>query len=118
MRRGDFFRVAKPSPRDPKRFRVFLVVSRPVLIDSKFSTVMCAPVYSARHGLSTQVDVGPEEGLRHESSVHCDELVSLSKSMLTHFVGSLLPARLAELDRALVAALGIDTAAVSDSEQP
>lgn len=103
--------MARPSRGDPKRFRVFLVVSRQVLIDSKFSTVICAPVYSARHGLSTQVPVGPDEGLRHESSIHCDELVSLPKSRLTHFVGSLLPSKQAEVDRALIAALAVDARA-------
>lgn len=108
MKRGDFFRVAKPSATDPKRFRVFVVVSRQVLIDSKFSTVVCAPVYTARHGLSTEVAVGPDEGLRHDSSLHCDALVSLPKSTLTHFVGHLTMEKLIELDRALVAALGID----------
>lgn len=108
MSRGDFYRVAKPSARDPKRFRVFVIVSRQVLIDSKFSTVVCAPVYSARHGLSTQVPVGADEGLRHESSVHCDELVSLPKSVLTHLVGHLAPVRGLELDRALAAALALD----------
>lgn len=108
MTRGDLYRVPRPSARDPKKFRVFVVVSRQVLIDSKFSTVICAPVYSVRHGLSTQVSVGPDEGLRHESSIHCDELVSLPKSMLTRFVGSLSAPSVAELDRALVAALGID----------
>lgn len=108
MKRGDFYRVARPSPADPKRHRVFVVVSRQVLVDSKFSTVVCAPVYTARHGLSTEVPVGPDEGLRHDSSVHCDALVSLPKAVLTHFVGSLPPARLVDLDRALVAALGID----------
>ena len=112
MTRGDFYRVAKPSARDPKRFRVFLVVSRQVLIDSKFSTVVCAPVYSARHGLSTQVPVGRDEGLRLDSSVHCDELVSLPKALLTHFVGRLAPNRVAELDRALASALSIDAAAL------
>jgi mRNA interferase MazF len=86
---------------------VFLVVSRQVLIDSKFSTVICAPVYSAHHGLSTQVAVGVDEGLRHESSVHCDELVSLPKSLLTYFVGRLGPGKAMELDRALTIALGI-----------
>jgi len=106
--RGDLFRVAKPSARDPRRFRVFVVISRQVLIDSKFSTVICAPVYSASHGLSTQVPVGPDEGLRHDSSIHCDKLVSLPKSMLTHFVGSLTLARRVELDRALVAAVGVN----------
>ena len=107
MKRGDFYRVAKPSARDPKRFRVFIVVSRQVLIDSKFSTVVCAPVYSAHHGLSTQVPVGTNEGLRHESSVHCDELVSLPKAILTQYVGSLSASRVIELDRALATALAI-----------
>lgn len=112
MKRGDFYRVAKPSRRDPKRFRVFLIVSRQVVIDSKLSTVICAPVYSSLHGLSTQVPVGPDEGLLHESSVHCDELVSLPKSMLTNFVGTLGPAKVPDLDRALVVALGIDVSAL------
>ncbi|HEV3214391.1 MAG TPA: type II toxin-antitoxin system PemK/MazF family toxin [Vicinamibacterales bacterium] len=112
MKRGDFYRVSKPSATDPKRFRVFLVVSRQALIDSKFSTVVCAPVYTSRHGLSTQVPVGVDEGLRHDSSIHCDELVSLPKSMLTHFVGSLPFQRMAELDRAMVVALGVNTKAL------
>ena len=114
MTRGDFYRVLRPSARDPKKFRVFVVVSRQVLIDSKFSTVICAPVYSARHGLSTQVPVGPDEGLRHESSIHCDELVSLPKSMLTQFVGSLPAPSVADLDRALIAALGIGLATAEE----
>ena len=106
MRRGDLFRVAKPPAHDAKRFRVFVVVSRQALIDSRFSTVICAPVYSTRHGLATQVDVGLDEGLRHDSSVHCDELVSLRKSQLTQFVGSLDAAKLESLDDALKVALG------------
>jgi mRNA interferase MazF len=99
--------VTKPTARDPKRSRVFAVVSRQVLVDSKFSTVICAPVYSVRHGLSTQVSVGLDEGLKHDSALHCDELVSLPKPALTDFVGTLSPSKLSELDRALVAALGI-----------
>ena len=117
MNRGDLYRVAKPSARDPKKFRVFVVVSRKVLIDSKFSTVVCAPVYSARHGLSTQVPVGLEEGLRHESSIHCDELVSLPKSALTQFVGRVSGEGLVQLDRALVAALDIDIASLTGSAE-
>ena len=113
MSRGDFYRVPKPSARDPKRFRVFLVVSRQVLIDSRFSTVVCAPVYTARHGLSTQVPVGADEGLRHESSVHCDELVSLPKALLTQFVGRLGRPRWPELDAALAVALDLDAASLS-----
>ena len=58
LKRGDLYGVPHPSARDPRRSRVFVVVSRQVLIDSKFSTVICAPIYSAYHGLSTQVLVG------------------------------------------------------------
>ena len=108
MRRGDLYRVHRASPRDPKRSRVFVVVSRKVLVDSRFSTVIFAPVYSAYDGLSTQVRVGIAEGLKHDSGIHCDELVSLPKGGLTDFVGSLSPAKLSELRTALLAALELD----------
>ena len=106
MKRGDLYRVPRPGRGDPKRHRVFRVVSRQALIESRFSTIICAPVYTARFGLSTEVPVGPEEGLLHDSSVHCDALVSLPKNALTRFVGTLPAARLSELDRALGIALG------------
>ena len=84
-----------------------MITSRQVLIESRFSTVICAPVYTRRDGLSTQVDIGIECGLKHDSSIHCDELVSLPKGILNDYVGSLgLPAR-AALDRALQVALDL-----------
>ena len=107
MRRGELYRVGHPSSRDPRRSRVFVVVSRQVLIDSRFSTVTCAPIYSVREGLSTQVPVGVNEGLKHDSSIHCDELVSLPKSVLTNFVGTLSSSKVADLGRALRVALDI-----------
>lgn len=108
MRRGDLYRVRKPANDDPKTSRVFAVASRQAAIDSRFATVVCVPVYSSRHGLASQVAVGVDEGLQHDSALHCDELVSLSKSRLTSFVGTLSPSKLRELDRALAAALDID----------
>lgn len=108
MRRGELYRVARPGGADPKAFRVFAVVGRQAVIDSRFSTVVCAPVYSARHGLSSQVAVGVDEGLKHDSALHCDELVSLPKARLTAFVGRLSAAKIRALDLALVAALDID----------
>ena len=107
MNRGDLYRVRKPSG-DTKRQRVFVVASRQALIASRFSTVICAPVYSRRDGLATQVDIGVECGLKHDSAVHCDELVSLPKAALTDYVGALsLPARRG-LDQALRVALEVD----------
>jgi len=107
VKRGDLYRVAHPSGRDPKKFRVFVVVSRQAVIDSRFSTVICAPVYSVHDGLSTQVLVGIEEGLKHDSSIHCDELVSLPKSALTSYIGTLSPQQMQALNRALRMALDI-----------
>ena len=107
MKRGELYRVANPSARDPKKSRVFVVVSRQVVIESRFSTVICAPIYSTHTGLSTQVLIGVDEGLKHDSSIHCDELVSLPKSLLTNFVGSLSPQKTEELNRALRVALDI-----------
>ena len=108
MQRGDLFLVTKTGTQDSRKQRVFVVVSRQILIDSKFSSVVCAPVYSRYDALRTQVAIGVDEGLKHPSSVHCDELVSLPKSKLTRFVGQFKRARLEELDRALAAALDLD----------
>jgi len=107
LRRGDLFRVRRPGAADPKRSRVFAVVSRQALVDSRFSTVVCAPVYTRRDGLATQVDLGAEDGLKHESSIHCDALVSLPKSVLTDFVARLAPVRMRALDQALRVALAL-----------
>lgn len=107
MRRGEFYRVYKAISCDPKKFRVFVIVSRQVLLDSRFSTVICAPVYSSYDGLSTQVPVGIVEGLKHESSIHCDELVSIPKTSLRDYVGSLSTGKREELNEALRIALSL-----------
>jgi len=113
VRRGELYRVAHPSARDPRRSRVFCVVSRQVLIDSKYSTVICAPVYTAYDGLATQVLLGSEDGMKHECSIHCDNVVSLQKSVLTNFVATLSAEKVAALGRALAVALDLPPAPIS-----
>jgi mRNA interferase MazF len=107
LKRGDLYRVHKPHG-DPKSHRVFVIVSRQVLIESRFSTVICAPIFTIGEGLSTQVPVGPPEGLKHPSWIMCDNLVSLRKTDLTQYVGSLPTNRLAELSTALRIALELN----------
>lgn len=109
MTRGELYLVRKPGSRDPRKQRVFVIVSRQALIDSRFTSLICAPIYFQHDGLSTQVLVGPNQGLKKESSIHCDELVSLPKSVLSHYVGALGPAALRDLDRALAIALALDS---------
>jgi mRNA interferase MazF len=106
MKRGELYRVRRP-PGDPKPARVFVVVSRQPLIDSTFSTVICAPVFTQWHGLPTQVSVGAAEGLKHDSAIHCDGLMSLEKSRLTDYVGELTFEKLRELDDALHVSLAL-----------
>jgi len=106
MNRGELYRVHRLAG-DPKQFRFFAVVSRQALIDSRFSTVVCAPVFTSGEALSTQLSVGPDEGLKHQSWIMCDNLVSLRKTDLVNYVGSLGPAKLAELNNALKMALDL-----------
>ena len=108
MKRGDLYRVYKGSKNDPKAFRVFVVISRQALIDSKFSTVICAPIYTNFHGLSTQVSIGIDDGLKHDSSIYCDEIISIPKSMLTDYIGTLSVNKIIELNQALRIALDIE----------
>src|ERR1700732_946319 len=112
MRRGELSRVRRP-PGDPKPARVFVIVSRQPLIDSTYSTVICAPVFTQWHGLPTQVAVSAAEGLKHESALQCDGLMSLDKSRLTDYVGELSLDKLRELDNALLVALGLPRGARS-----
>lgn len=108
MKRGEIYQVAKPPGDDPKKRRYFVIVSRNTLIESRFSTVICAPIYTSHEGLSTQVAVGTAEGLRHDSSIHCDALVSIPKTILTNYAGQLSQTKLHELQIALIAALALD----------
>ena len=106
MKRGDFYRVRRASKPDPKDQRVYLVVSRQDLIETPFSTVICAPVYSRyRDDITTQVKVGVEEGLKHDSAIYCDALISVQKSLLADYVGNLSETKLHKVNSALRIAL-------------
>jgi mRNA interferase MazF len=107
MKRGDLYRVNRGSPDDPKKQRVYLIVSRQGVIDTSFSTVICAPVYSRYGGLPTQIEAGVDEGLKHDSAIYCDGLVSLPKSMLTDYIGSLQNDKMEAVNTALRIALAL-----------
>jgi mRNA interferase MazF len=120
VKRGDLYRVYRGSKNDPKRHRVFLIVSRQTLIEQSFSSVICAPVYTNYHGFPTQVEVGVDEGLKHDSAVFCDDLIkrgtfdlwsrlriSIHKSMLTDYVGSPSNTKMEAVNAALRIALAV-----------
>jgi mRNA interferase MazF len=107
MKRGDLYLLRHPGGGDPRKQRVMAVVSRKALIDSRFPTVVCALLFTRGHGLQTEVAVGPEDGLKHPSWIGCDGLVSIPKSRLTHFMGTLSPQKLSRLAQALKIALDV-----------
>jgi mRNA interferase MazF len=106
--RGEIYRTAERAPERGGKPGFYVVVSRSFIAENDdVSTVVCAPVYSQVLGLSTEVVVGPEEGLPLVSSVRCDFLALMFKRKLTTFVASLPPLKVAELNRALAVALDL-----------
>ena len=108
LRRGEIYRVRQPQHGDPKKSRCFAVVSRQDLLDSKANRILCAPINTSGVGLSTEVQVGVAEGLKHDSVINCDQITRLEKSMLTDYIGALSLAKLKLLRAALVVAFDID----------
>jgi mRNA interferase MazF len=108
LTRGEIYRTEERAPERGGKPAFYVVVSRSFLAENAdVSTVVCAPVYSQVLGLSTEVIIGPEEGLPRVSSVRCDFLALMFKRKLTTFVASLPPRKVEELDRALAVALDL-----------
>ena len=108
MNRGEIYNIPRPPHKDPKKRRCFVVVSRQTLLDSKAAHAVCAPINSGGHGLETEVQVGPEHGLKHISYINCDQLVRIEKSRLTDFVGSLPASKIRALNKSLRIALDLE----------
>ena len=88
--------------------------SRPVLVLTRelvrphLNRVTVAPITSTIRGLSTEVRVGPANGLDHDSVVSCDNIVTVPVSALGRQIGFLLPAQELELTEAIHAAFDLD----------
>ncbi len=87
---------------------------RPVLILTReqvrphLTRVTVAPITTTVRGLSTEVPVGPANGLDQNSVVSCDNIVTVLKSTLGRNIGYLLPAQEAQLAEAISAAFNLD----------
>ena len=71
------------------------------------SSLVCVLVTSGFRGHVAEIEVGLEEGLDGPSAANCDNIFTLPKRVLARRRGTLGPAKLAELDRALKVALGL-----------
>jgi mRNA interferase MazF len=81
------------------------VLTRPEVIPL-LHTVMVAPVTSTRRGAPSEVHVGVEEGLKHESSISLDHVQTVEQARLVRFVGTLSAGRMQQVCRALAIATG------------
>ncbi|MCV2488240.1 type II toxin-antitoxin system PemK/MazF family toxin [Geodermatophilus sp. YIM 151500] len=87
--------------------RPVLVLTRE-LVRPHLSRVTVAPITSTIRGLSTEVPVGPANGLDHPSVVSCDNVVTVPKSALGRQIGRLRPEQEAALTAALHAAFDLE----------
>lgn len=106
MRRGEIYRTRERVSERGRKPGFYVVVSRTFVAEHEdVSTVICAPLYGEVLGLTTEVVLGPEDGLPRTSAIRCDFLTLMFKRKLTHFVATLSAAKLVQLDRALAHAL-------------
>jgi len=88
--------------------------ARPVLILTRelvrphLNRVTVAPITSTVRGLSTEVPVGPGNGLEQESVVSCDNIITVPTSALRRHVGYLFPAQEPALSQAIRVAFDLD----------
>jgi mRNA interferase MazF len=88
--------------------------ARPVLILTRelvrphLDRVTVAPITTTIRGLSTEVPLGPANGLDHPCVISCDNIVTVPKSALGRQIGFLLPAQEAALTAAIHAAFDLD----------
>jgi mRNA interferase MazF len=78
------------------------------LVRPYLNRVTVAPITSTIRGLSTEVPVGPPNGLDHRCVINCDNIVTIPVGDLGGLIGHLLPAQEARLTAAIHAAFDLD----------
>jgi mRNA interferase MazF len=106
--RGEIYRTRERVPERGAKPGFYVVVSRAFVAENDdVSTVVCAPIYSQILGLTTEVVLGPGDGLPRTSAVRCDFLTLIFKKKLTQFIATLAPEKIRELNRAVAIALDV-----------
>jgi mRNA interferase MazF len=88
---------------------------RPVLVLTRdpmgryLRSVICAPITSRIRGLTTEVTVGAEAGLAHESVVNCDNTFLLGRVRLVRRLGMVDSVVMDAVCEALAEAVGCNS---------
>lgn len=85
-----------------------VVVLTRELVRPHMARVTVAPITTTVRGLSTEIPVGPANGLDKACVVSCDNIVTVPKSALGRQIGYLLPAQETALTEAIHAAFDLD----------
>lgn len=91
----------------PDKRRPVLVLTRPALL-GLVHTATVAAITSTRRGAPTEVDVGPDEGLKQASTVNLVNVYTVPQAQLRTYVGSLDVPKMRAVCRALAIAVGCD----------
>jgi len=102
VKRGEiwFFAFKRPD-----KLRPVLVLTRQEVIEL-LHTVMVAPITSTIRGAPSEVTVGIEEGLKHDSAVNLDHVQTVEKSRLRRRIAEVSPEKMEAVCRALGIATG------------
>jgi mRNA interferase MazF len=96
-----------PVPRRGEVWLAELDKTRPVVVLTRdpmgryLSAVIVAPVTSTIRGVSTEVPVGPEDGIRHDSVANLDNVQLVARDRLRRCVGRAQPATMSAICAAL-----------------
>jgi len=107
--------VSDPSPRRGDVWLAALDKVRPVVVLTRdplgglLNAVLGVPVTSRARGLSTEVPVGPEDGVRIDSVANLDNLQLVPRFQLVRCVGRARPATMRGICQALSIAVGCET---------
>jgi len=71
------------------------------------TSLVCVLVTSTFHKHVAEVEVGHDEGLDHDCAANCDNLFTLPIAVLSRRRGELGPAKVQQLDAALMISLGL-----------
>ena len=101
-----------PAPRRGELWLADLDKRRPVVVLTRdplgryLHSVIVGPVTSTVRGLSTEVEVGPDDGVRVASVVNLDNLQLVDRGRLVRRVGRVRPDTLRQICEAAAVAIG------------
>jgi len=101
-RRGEIWQYRFSAP--DKRRPVVVLTRQDVL--PMLRTAIVAPITSTIRGLPSEVVVGTDEGLKHDSAINLDHVQTVEQRSLHRFVGTLSEEKMRRVCRALALATG------------